>query len=98
MTDLRFEEALEASKEYRKQLSRLTTLNNLIETRTLNQYTTQEVESPHSNAGYTTKKYDRDISKFFIFLHRSSFWVVAFYHLNYQFSLLNSSIDVTFHC
>lgn len=44
MTDLRFEEALEASKEYRKQLSRLTTLNNLIETRTLNQYTTQEEE------------------------------------------------------
>lgn len=44
MTDLRFEEALEASKEYRKQLSRLTTLNNLIETRTLNQYATQEEE------------------------------------------------------
>jgi len=44
MTDLRFEEALEASKEYRKQLSRLTTLNNLIETRTLNQHATQEEE------------------------------------------------------
>lgn len=42
MTDLRFEEALEASKEYRKQLSRLTTLNHLIETRTLKQYATQE--------------------------------------------------------
>ena len=42
MTDQRFEEALEASKEYRKQLSRLTTLNHLIETRTLNQCSTQE--------------------------------------------------------
>lgn len=44
MTDLRFQEALDESKEYLERLSRLTTLNNLIEARTRNHSLTQEEE------------------------------------------------------
>lgn len=44
MTDVRFQEALDASREYREELSRLTTLNHLIETRTRNHSFTPDEE------------------------------------------------------